>query len=59
MRQHLVFVVLGLCLPATGCQMFVNGPRNVLFEVCDRTGNWVERGRNRKLARAAWADRGR
>jgi hypothetical protein len=56
MRPLLVFAVLGLCLPSMGCQLCVNGPRNILFELCDRTSDLAESKRNRRLAREAWAD---
>ncbi len=56
MRPSLLLAILGLCLPATGCQLFVTAPRNVLFELCDRTGNWTEQHRDRKQAHAVWND---
>src|SRR5690242_11176226 len=54
MRRLLLLCVVGLCLPGVGCQLLLTAPRNVVFELCDRTGNLAERCRDRKMARQAW-----
>src|SRR5437868_10459248 len=54
MRRLLLLSVVVLSLPGVGCQLLLTGPRNVVFEICDRTGNLAEKCRDRKMARQAW-----
>ena len=46
MRRLLLLSVVVLSLPGVGCQLLLTGPRNVVFEICDRTGNLAEKCRD-------------
>ncbi len=56
MRNKLIFCVLALCMPASGCATIALGTQNLLFEVETTRDDCLERARNRQLAHAGWEE---